>query len=61
MSFRSLPECVVVLWCNPMTLQPELSGGVGLNPGWAPSLERHDNGSQNPLGLLCLCDPSAWR
>ena len=32
-------------WCNPLTLQPEQSGGVGSNPGRAPPLERHDKGS----------------
>ena len=32
-------------WCNPLTLRPEQSGGVGLNPGRAPPLERHDKGS----------------
>ena len=28
-----LLEGVVALWCNPLTLQPEQSGGVGSNPG----------------------------
>ena len=54
-------EGVVAPWCNPLTLQPEQSGGVGLSPGRAPPLERHDKGSQTRLGLLYLCDPSAWR
>ena len=48
-------------WCNPLTLQPEQSGGVGSSPGRAPPLERHDKGSQTRLGLLYFCDPSAWR
>ena len=54
-------EGVVAPWCNPLTLQPEQSGGVGSSPGRAPPLERHDKGSQTRLGLLYLCDPSAWR
>ena len=45
-------EGVVAPWCNPLTLQPEQSGGVGSNPGRAPPLERHDKGSRNRLGLL---------
>ena len=52
---------VVAPWCNPLTLQPEQSGDVGSNPGWAPPLERHDKGSRTRLGLLFFCDPSAWR
>ena len=52
---------VVAPWCNPLTLQPEQSGGVGSSPGRAPSLERHDKGSRTRLGLLYFCDPSAWR
>ena len=54
-------EGVVAPWCNPLTLQPEQSGGVGSSPGRAPSLERHDKGSRTRLGLLYFCDPSAWR
>ena len=54
-------EGVVAPWCNPLTLQPEQSGGVGSSPGRAPPLERHDKGSQTRLGLLYFCDPSAWR
>ena len=38
-------------WCNPLTLQPEQSGGVGLIPGRAPPLERHDKGWQTRLAL----------
>ena len=57
----SLLACVVAPWCNPLTLQPEQSGGVGSSPGRTPPLERHDKGSRTPLGLLYFCDPSAWR
>ena len=46
---------------DPLTLQPEQSGGVGSSPGRAPPLERHDKGSRTRLGLLYFCDPSAWR
>ena len=53
-------EGVVALWYYPLTLQPEQSGGVGLNPGRAPPLERHNKGLRTPLGLLYFCDPSAW-
>ena len=56
-----LTEVVVAPWCNPLTLQPEQSGGVGSSPGRAPPLERHDKGSRTRLGLLYFCDPSAWR
>ena len=43
-------EVVVAPWCNPLTLQPEQSGGVGSNPGRAPPLDRHDKGLQTQLG-----------
>ena len=59
--FSSNYEGVVAPWCNPLTLQPEQSGGVGSSPGRAPPLERHDKGSRTRLGLLYFCDPSAWR
>ena len=36
---------VVAQCCNPLTLQPEQSGGVGSIPIRAPSLEHHDKGS----------------
>ena len=39
-------QSVVAPWCNPLTLQPEQSGGVGSSPGRAPPLERHDKGSR---------------
>ena len=36
-------EGVVAPWCNSlMTLEPEQSGRVGLNPGRAPPFECHD-------------------
>ena len=54
-------EGVVAPWCHPLTLQPEQSGGVGSIPGRTPLLERHDKGSRSRIGLLCFCDPSAWR
>ena len=40
----ALTEGVVAQWCNPLTLQPEQSGGVRLTPGRVPPLERHDKG-----------------
>ena len=58
---RLTGEGVVAPWCNPLTLQPEQSGGVGSSPGRVPPLERHDKGSRTRLGLLYFCDPSAWR
>ena len=51
----------VKVLCNPLALQPEQSGGVGLKPGRAPPLERHDKGSWTRLALSYFCDPSAWR
>ena len=54
-------EGIVAPWCNPLTLQPEQSGGVGSNPGRAPPFERHDKGVRTRLGLLYFCDLSAWR
>ena len=54
-------EGVVAQWCNPRTLQSEQSGGVGLIPGRAQQLERHDKGSWTRLALSYFCDPSAWR
>ena len=52
-------EGVVAQWCNPLTLQPEQSGGVDLRRGRAPPLERHDKGSRTRLGLSYFCDASA--
>ena len=54
-------EGVVAQWCNPLTLKPEQSGGVGSSSGRTPPFERHDKGSRTRLGLLYFCDPSAWR
>ena len=39
-------EGVVAQWCNPLTLKPKQSGGVGSIPGRTPPLERHEKGSQ---------------
>ena len=39
-----LIEVLVAQWCNPLTLQPEQSGGVGSIPGRAPPLECRDHG-----------------
>ena len=54
-------EGVVAQWCNPLTLQPEQSGGVGWITGGAPPLKCHNKGLQTRLGLLHFCDPSDWR
>ena len=54
-------EGVVAEWCNPLTLQPEQSGGQSSIPGRPSPLERHDNGSRFLLGLLYFHDPSTWR
>ena len=54
-------EGVVAQWCNPLTLKPEQSGGVGSRGGRASPLERHDKGSRTRLALSYFCDPSAWR
>ena len=43
---------VVAQWCNPLTLKPEQSVGVGLIPGRTLPLKRHDKGLQTQLGLL---------
>ena len=51
---------VVAPLCNPLTLQPEQSGGVGSSPGRAPPLERHDKGLWTRLGLLYFRNPSTW-
>ena len=48
-------------WCNPLALQSEQSGGMGLIPGRAPPLECHDKGSQIRLALRYFCNRSAWR
>ena len=37
-------EAAVAQWCNPWTLQPEQSGGVGSIPDRTLPLERHDKG-----------------
>ena len=48
----ALIDGVVEQWCNPLTLQPEQSGGV-------PPLERHDKGSRTRLALSYFCNSSA--
>ena len=50
-------ESVVAQWCNPLTLQPEQSGGVGSKPGKAP--QHHNKGSWPRLVLFY--DPGTWR
>ena len=50
-------ESVVAPCCNPLILQPELSGGRGSNP--TSTFERHDKGSPTRLALSYFCDPSA--
>ena len=52
-------ECVVAPCCNPLTLQPEQSGGRGSNP--TSTFERRDKGPRTRLALNYFCDPSAWR
>ena len=52
-------EGVVVQWCNPLTLMPEQSDGVGSRPDRVSSLERHNKGSRTRLALSYFCDPSA--
>ena len=52
-------EDVVAQWFDPLSLQPEQSGGVGSKLDRAPLIERHDKGSRTRLGQLYFCDPSA--
>ena len=54
-------ESVVAQWCNPLTLQPEQSGGVGSIPGRTLLFGRHDKGSWTRLGLRNFYDPNALR
>ena len=54
-------EGVVAQWCNPLTLKPEQSGGVGSRGDEASPLERYDKGSRTRLAFSYFCDPSAWR
>ena len=51
----------VAEWCNPLTLKPEQSGGVGSRRDKASPLERHDKGSETRIALSYFCDSSAWR
>ena len=60
--FRTVTlEGVVAQWCNPLTLQPERSGGVGSRRDRASPLERHGKGSWTRLALSYFYDLSAWR
>ena len=52
-------EGVVAPCCNPLTLQPEQSGGRGSNP--TSTVELHDKGSWTRLVLIYVCDLGAWR
>ena len=56
-----IPKGAVAQWCNPLTLQPEQSGGVGLKPGRAPPFEHHDKETWTRLALRYFSHPSAWR
>ena len=56
---KFLVEGVVGPSCNPLTLQPEQSGGRRSNP--TSTFERHHKGSWAQLALSYFCDPSAWR
>ena len=51
-------EDVVAPWCNPLTLQPEHSRGVGSKPVRAPPLERHDKRSRTRIALSYFCATS---
>ena len=53
-------EGVMAPWCNPLTLQPEQSDGVGSISGWALTLECHDKGPKTQSVLTYFCDPSTW-
>ena len=53
-------EGVVAQWCNPLTLKPAQSGGVGSRRDRASPLERHNKGSRTRLALSYFCAPSAW-
>ena len=55
----SYVEEVVAQWCNPLSLQPEQSGGVDSIPGRALPFECRDKGSWTRLGLSYFCDLSA--
>ena len=45
-------EVVVGEWCNPLTLKPEQSGGVGSIPGRIPPHERHDPVGSHHLSVM---------
>ena len=44
--YCQLIEDDVAQWCNPLTLQPEQSGGMGSIPGRPTPLECHDSRSR---------------
>ena len=44
-------------WCNPLTLQPEQSGGQGSITGRVPPLERHDKGCRLDYVFLTSAIP----
>ena len=45
LEIKEKTEGVVAQWCNPLTLKPEQSGGVGSRRDRASPLEHHDEGS----------------
>ena len=53
---------VMAQWCNPLTLQPEWSGRVGLIAGRASPLEHHNIGLRtwSRLAVGDFCKSSAW-
>ena len=51
-------EGFVAQWCNPLTLQPEQSGGVGSILSRTSPLERNDNGSRTRLGPFYSAIPA---
>ena len=53
---QKVAEGVVALRCNPLTLQPEQSGGPGSN--LSSTFERHDKGSRARLELSYFCIPA---
>ena len=53
-------EGAVAQGCNTLTLQPDLTGGMGSIPDRAPPLERHDEESRTGLSLPYFSDHSTW-
>ena len=56
-----IPQEVVAQWCNPLTLQPEQSGRVGLKPTVAQPLECHDKGVTDSIKALATSALLAFR